>query len=264
MRDARFGRAGSGIATGALVALIACAALAGAVHVAPVAGARLKPSPSPTPTPAPTSITWSGATWSVKTSTGPVGPGPNVFSASNVSVDGDGYLHLRIASPRRGKWTTAEIVGATSFGYGTYTWTLGSRTDALDPNVVLGLFTWSDLADYAHRELDIEFSRWSNASDPTNAQYVVQPWDGTNHLRRFTQPAATTSTHAFTWAAGSIHWESRDAGGNLIDQTTYTGSDVPIPGDERVRLNLWLYQGRGPSDGLPAEVIVRSFSYSAP
>ncbi len=34
----------------------------------------------------PAGIAWSGLTWSIKTSAGPVGPGPNRFERSNVSV----------------------------------------------------------------------------------------------------------------------------------------------------------------------------------
>ena len=142
-------------------------------------------------------ITWGGLTWQVKTSTAAVGPGPNIFDKANVSVDGSGYLHLKIQKNGSNQWTAAEIIGPTTYGYGKYSFFLGSRVDNLDPNVVLGLFTWSDKAAYAHREIDIEFSRWSDATDPTNAQYVVQPFDLANHLVRFTQPTVTTSTHAF-------------------------------------------------------------------
>jgi hypothetical protein len=210
----------------------------------------------------PDKVTWSGATWQVKTSRAAVGPGPNVFDKANVQVDGFGYLHLKIQKNASGTWTTSEIIGPTSFGYGTYTFVLGSRVDTLDPNAVLGLFTWSDKAPYAHRELDIEFARWGNAADPTNAQYVVQPWDGANHLARFTQPSATVSTQRFTWRAGSVSWQSLDASNIVIASYTYTGSDVPVPGDERVHLNFWLFNGAAPTNAQPAEVIVRSFSFA--
>jgi hypothetical protein len=134
--------------------------------------------------------------------------------------------------------------------------------DVLDPNVVLGLFTWSDKAPYAHREIDIEFSRWGNAADRTNAQYVVQPYGSAGHLARFTQPVTATSTHRFTWRPGQISWQSFDASGNQIGSYTYTGSDVPKAGDERVRLNLWLFGGAAPTDGSPAEVVVSSFAFT--
>jgi hypothetical protein len=216
------------------VALLA----ASAITASPVAAAG-KPG-------YPDRVTWSGASWQVKTSRSAVGPGPNIYDKSNVWVDA----------------ACAEIIGSTSFGYGAYTFTLASRVDQLDPNVVLGLFTWSDKAAYAHREVDIEFARWGNSADPTNAQYVVQPHATAGHLNRFTQGASVPSTHSFTWRAGWIDWVSRDAAGAITSQWTYTGSDVPKPGDERVRLNLWLFGGSAPTTGQPAEVVVRSFAFT--
>jgi len=210
----------------------------------------------------PDTIAWSGATWQIKSSRSAVGPGPNVFSAANVSVDASGSLHLRISRNARGTWTSAEIVGPTTYGYGTYNFNLGSRVDAFDPNVVLGLFTWSDRAPYAHREIDIEFARWGNVADPTNGQYVVQPYSTAQHLRRFTQPAVTLSTQRFTWQTGRISWQSLDGSGNAIASYSYAGSDVPKTGDERVRLNLWLYSGAAPTNGTPVEMIVRTFTFA--
>ncbi len=177
-------------------------------------------------------------------------------------VDTFGRLHLRVAKNASGAWTCAAIIGPTSYGYGTYTFTLASRVDTLDPNVVLGLFTWSDKAPYAHREIDIEFARWGNSADTTNAQYVVQPYATAKHLERFTQLARAVSTHSFTWRAGQISWQSLDANGAPIEAYTYTGPDVPKPGDERVRLNLWLFGGAAPTNGTPVEVIVSSFVFT--
>jgi hypothetical protein len=209
----------------------------------------------------PDKVSWNGLTWDIKTSRSAVGPGPNVFKAANVFVVA-GALHLRIAKDAGGTWTCAEIIAPTSFGYGTYTFTIASPVGMLDPNVVLGLFTWSDKALYAHREIDIEFSRWGLASDPTNVQYVVQPYGSAGHMKRFTQPATATSTHRFTWQPGRIDWQSRDASGTEIGSYAYTGSDVPKAGDERVRLNLWLFGGAAPTDGSPSEVVLSSFVFS--
>src|SRR4051812_19512341 len=120
-----------------------------------------------------TVLAFSGYSWVVKASSGKVGPGPNYFSSSanNVWVDNLGRLHLRITK-QGSRWFCAEVVSQASFGYGTYRWYLDSPVDNLDPNVVLGLFTWSDLPDYANREIDIEFSRWGAARN-LNAQFVV-------------------------------------------------------------------------------------------
>jgi hypothetical protein len=207
----------------------------------------------------PTKVQWGGASWQVKTSTSAVGPGPCVFAAANVDVDAADFLHLRIAQGA-GKWTCAEVIGPTSFGYGTYSFVIGTSLDAFDPNVVLGLFTWSDRARYAHREIDIEVAKWGNASDLTNAQFVVQPWDAPNHLVRFSEPGGVRTLQQFTWRKGEITWLATDlSSGGEIASYGYRGSDVPIPGDERVRLNLWLFNGSAPA--APAEVVVESFAF---
>ena len=208
-------------------------------------------------------VSWNGASWQVKTSNAAVGPGPNIFSKANVGVDASGFLHLKIAKDASGRWTTAEVIAPTSLGYGTYTFTVATPLNALDPNVVLGLFTWSDKAPYAHREIDVEASRWGNAADPTNAQFVVQPYNLANHLVRFDATGTVRTLQRFTWRAGSVVFESRQADtGALISAYTYTGADVPKPGDERVHLNLWLFGGAAPSNGLPVEVVVQSFAFA--
>jgi hypothetical protein len=42
----------------------------------------------------------------------------------------------------------------------------------------------------------------------------------------------------------------------------YRGSDVPKPGDERVHLNLWLFGGAAPANGLGVEIVVESFAFA--
>ena len=71
----------------------------------------------------PDRVTWSGGSWQIKTSNAAVGPGPNIFSKANVSVDGSGFLHLKITKDTSGRWTTSEVIAPTSLGYGTYTFT---------------------------------------------------------------------------------------------------------------------------------------------
>lgn len=211
----------------------------------------------------PDRVTWGGASWQVKTSTAAVGPGPNIFSKANVNVDASGFLHLRIAKDAQNRWTTSEVIVPTSQGYGTYAFTVATPLDRLDRNVVLGLFTWSDRAQYAHREIDFEAARWGNAADPTNAQFVVQPYDKPNHLARFTLTNAVRTVQQFTWRAGEVTFVSRrlDTGATVATYV-YRGSDVPKPGDERVRLNLWLYGGSAPSDGQPVEIVVEAFAFA--
>ncbi len=211
----------------------------------------------------PDRVTWSGGSWQIKTSKAAVGPGPNIFSKANVSVDASGFLHLRIAQDASGRWTTAEVIGPTSHGYGVYSWVVGTRLDQLDRNVVLGLFTWSDRPQYAHREIDYEAARWGSATDPTTAQLVVQPYDEPGHLVRFANSDAVRTLQQFTWRAGEVSFVSQRLDtGATVAAYVYRGADAPKPGDERVRLNLWLFGGAPPSDGAPVEVVVESFTFT--
>ena len=119
------------------------------------------------------SIRFSGYDWLVKESVTKVGPGPNAFSAANVAVDQRG-LQLRIAE-LDARWTCAEVIAQGTFGYGTYTWVVASDLTQLDPSVVLGMFTWSDVPDHAHREIDIEFARWGAESAPGACLLYTSP-----------------------------------------------------------------------------------------
>jgi hypothetical protein len=47
-----------------------------------------------------------------------------------------------------------------------------------------------------------------------------------------------------------------------VASCVYRGGDVPKPGDERVRLNLWLCGGALPSNGQPVEIVVESFAFA--
>lgn len=70
-----------------IASVVACAALCAAV-VPGVPGGVAVGAAEP-------SLAFSGRTWTITTSTGLVGPGPNVFAQSNAFVDSSGYLHLR-------------------------------------------------------------------------------------------------------------------------------------------------------------------------
>ena len=210
-----------------------------------------------------------GHEWWVKASTVPVGPGPNYFSDStdNVWVDAGGQLHMKITESD-GIYICAEVVSSESFGYGTYAFSLADRVDDLDPNVVLGLFTWSDDPAYHYREIDIEFSRWGDESND-NAQFVVQPWDTPGNMERFNVgPNDVPSIHSFIWLTESIAFTSVH-GTNLppsdpaetIHMWEYVGSDIPMPGDENARMNLWLMWGNPPLYGEGAEVVISAFTF---
>ena len=219
------------------------------------------PSQARRPNPPPPPLSFGGLQWYVKSSAGKVGPGPNYFSSANAFVDAGGRLHLRIDRDKRRRWQSAEVFASTSLGYGTYRWTVDGDVSDLDPNVVLGLFTWSDDPAQAHREIDVEVASWGSTTDPTNAQFVVQPWDAPDHMVRFTQPAGT-SVFEFTWSAGRVEFRST-VGASIVREWTYTGADVPTPGDEKTHMNLWLMNGSPPVNGQPVEVVLSDFAFCA-
>lgn len=213
-------------------------------------------------------LSFSGYEWYVKSSRNRAGPGPNYFSddPDNVHVDATGRLHLRIIR-REGRWYCAEVVSERSFGYGTYRFFVDTTVDQLDPNVVLGLFTWSDESPFNHREIDIEVSRWGKA-DNKNGQFVVQPYTRPENIVRFEIPARLTgSTHSFTWEPGKIFCRSLKglasdsaAKASVIHEHTFT-QDVPQPGGENARINLWLLAGRPPAGAKNVEIIISKFEY---
>lgn len=211
-------------------------------------------------------VEFAGATWEVKASTvNLAGPGPNYFSydPSDVFVDAQGRLHLRI-SYRNGRWWSTEVINTEPLAYGIYTFTLASRVDQLDPWAVAGLFTWDTGAPQVnYREIDIELSRWGQPAND-NAQFVVQPWSTPGNMHRFdVQLQSTASTHRFEWLPDQVRFASYrgnaspPAAGDLIEAWTYNGADVPPIGGGHVRINLWLAEGHPPAG--PQELIVESF-----
>lgn len=215
-------------------------------------------------------LSFSGYIWRVKTSETLVGPGPNYFSDSseNVWVDELGQLHLRITQ-EGGPWYCPEVVTEKSFGYGTYRFYVASGVDQLNEHVVLGLFTWDDDPAYYHREIDIEISRWGQVTNE-NAQFVVQPYYNDGNMRRFTvQLNGSDLFCSFEWRRESIFFQSGygyndstfSENGFIIESWQYTGQDIPPPGHENARINVWLFNGVPPSDGQEVEVVIRKFEF---
>lgn len=216
-------------------------------------------------------LRFSGYRWTVKQSSAPVGPGPNLFSArpEDVWIDADGRLHLTIVQ-RDGQWHSTEVYTRASLGVGTYIFKTTGPVDRLDPNVVLGLFTWDNDASANHyREIDVEFSRWGNAENPNNAQFVVQPWDTPGNLYPFAAAyTADKGTHAFAWHSRFIRFSSGSghtyppAPSDVVASWSYTNTaSIPPDGPAQARINLWLMQGSAPTDNHSVEIIVDAFEF---
>ena len=200
----------------------------------------------------------------MKTAPVQVDPGPQFFTPNNAFVDSAGQLHLQV-SQCSGSWCAAEIFTTQSVGYGTYQLTLSSSVPTLDHNVTFGMFTWDAQAgDAYNREWDIEFGRWGNASATSDAQYVVQPYNGPNNLVRFAMPPSP-SVHTVTWSPSQVGFASttEQFPATLIDQWQFSSgvSPVPTPGDVHLHLNLYVAAGQGPSQPVPQEVIISGFQF---
>jgi hypothetical protein len=118
-------------------------------------------------------IHFSGMEWQVKNGVG--GPNPNNItqnywsdSPESIWVDDEGRLHLKIRYDD-GVWKCAEIQSNETVKYAEYTWEISNPIDDLDPNVVLGLFLYSDQHDH---EYDIEFSQWGRTSEIQKMPFI--------------------------------------------------------------------------------------------
>lgn len=214
-------------------------------------------------------LEFGGLQWRVKVSGERVGPGPNRFSddLDTVRLDDDG-LHLCLHHAK-GAWMCAEIIARGHFGHGSYLFQFVGPLDRLDPNVVLGMFTWDPgRGAPRNRELDMEVARWGDPSAP-NLNFVVQPGGAGRHHKAALRLAGTHSTYRMRWEPGRVafdalhghHGHDAASPGHTITSWEYRGSRVPTPGEERVRVNLWLRQGRSPLGGEGCEVVLRRFGF---
>jgi hypothetical protein len=211
-------------------------------------------------------IDWDGHTWTVRKGSG--GPGPNRWDPKNAWVDRDGYLHVRIAFDG-GRWSCAELETTDRLGFGTYSWVVDGSIGSLDPNVVLGLFDYPtpDVGGDGTNEIDVEYARWGNASYPPGdftvwpAKHGLKP---RGHAFDFTL-SGSLSTSTFVRSSGAVAFQAVDGGGATLGGWTFAPKDpnrripqAPTP----VHINLWLFEGRPPTDGLPVELVIRSFMFT--
>lgn len=205
-------------------------------------------------------LQFSGIDWLVKDSGYPTGPGPNVFTAGNVTVDAQGRLRLAITPGG-----SAEIIAPWSFGYGAYRVYLDTPVNTLHPNAVFGFFTWDTDTEQSHREIDVEISRWN---DPSNlsAQFVVQPYTTPGNRVRFMAPDEQQTAYEFLWLPDRLtftairgHSFPATPANTVAAWSLQDLFRVPTPGNERLRLNFYRYLGAP----LPAaaEIIVRKVEF---
>lgn len=205
-------------------------------------------------------IDFGGVRWGLRQTSGPVEPGPNTFGnqEDQVWVDELGHAHLTLQK-RGDTWVASEMMAKEDMGYGTYCFTVSGDIGALDPNIVFGFFTWDKSSEDFNREIDIEISRWGAPAGP-DTWFTVQPYDLSGNQHSFFLPKNTSYTFELLWRKDEIVYRLT-SGGVIVEQWRYTGS-IPDPGRARLRINLWLFQGRKPEGAaISYEVVVSDFSY---
>ena len=209
-------------------------------------------------------LKFGGYDWVVRASPSDRG-GMNRYDTANASVDEAGALHLRLTKDAEG-WRSAQIIMNRSLGYGTYSFVVRGA-GRLDPAAVLSFYTL-DLPAYASveanpREWDVDFSRWADPAAP-NARFVVQPAaDEARNVHKFTAPD-DVMTVTVRWEAGRAAFKAARGtapGGAVVAEHVFTSS-VPVPGEERFRINLYDFQ-RGPQRVQQgAEIVVERFTFT--
>lgn len=202
-------------------------------------------------------LEFAGRTWRVK-GPGFYAPGPNLFcdTPACIWVDAAGRLHVTIQTVG-GSWSSTEVALEEALGYGDYVFTTVGRLDTLDPHAVLGLFLWQygpcyDPADgwwNPYDEIDVEFSRWGDATNGIG-QFVAQPWDYPGNLNRFDAAFGDgeLASHAFRWLPDRVEFRSWRGGPGeespaaMIHEWTYAGPHIPRPEQPRVHVNLWQFE----------------------
>ena len=240
---------------------------------------------------------WSKYTVEVKESSALCGPGNNLFSTNTVALNSGDALTMSYKKVGS-NWEASEVRvllpdSAAKFTYGTYSFSVSSvsvidTTDSsivskiLPENLVLGLFTWDDTERYdihenMNHEVDIEISRWSNASD-ADIQFLVQPVEAPSRYRFYSGADHSSldpggHTYAFTWNPGQIDWTSTAGGGQTHMYATQTSilngvQDYVqcLPANMEVRINLWNSNGpvapSGLGDNFKVEVTIDNFTYT--
>jgi hypothetical protein len=247
-------------------------------------------------------FTWMGFWWETMNwgTAGNAGPAP---AAANLAVNAAGQLVLTFANGLGAEADSARgdkgITGNTStWGYGTYTWVIGSDLSTLPQPIVLGLFTfWSTGkgGPGGQKEIDIEMGPMGIASAPSFCQlgfYQDTEAAITAGVPQFhtlvpgSQVAAKSSpqtTVQFTWLPDSITWNVwygtdttktpdytltmtqgqaytyvQPFGGNTFSGTV----EIPATGNQQVIMNVW--SATTPVYSGDFSVIIESFTYAQP
>ena len=222
----------------------------GAIRAVAIAEGQMLPHPEPK------LLHFSGYKWAVRQT--PLGAGAG-YEDRNVSVDEEGFLHLRISRNGAG-WTSSEVELTRSLGYGSYRFVVRD-TSRFEPAVVLAMSVADETG--PNREMDIEISRWGESAG-RNAQYVIQPYFIPANVVRFVAPPGRLA-HSFVWQPGKVTFSTGENTGArrnapIVATHAFT-SGIPSPASEAVRLNFYpFYSQRNPLQR-DVEVVIEKFEF---
>ena len=208
-------------------------------------------------------IKFSGYDWTVRTIAGDRGGMNRPYDGDNAWVDPEGALHLRIKK-KGNKWSCAEVVLSRSLGYGTYIVTVRD-TSQLDPAAVLSLNTFDDWGgEQNYREMDVEMSRWGDATNKKNAQFALQPFYVPGNVAPFSAPAGVL-THSFLWEPGrlkfvTVRGKSMHEGAPVVSEHVFT-SGVPSSGHEKMQFLFYVVASDKNPMQKDNEVVLEKFEY---
>jgi len=204
-------------------------------------------------------LQFSGYQWEVRRTASNRDSSWNLYDPANAWTDERGFLHLRI-SKQQGHWVSSDVKLSRSLGYGSYRFVV-EDVSRLEPAAVFGMFTWDDFG--PPREMDIEISRWGEP-ETKNAQFVVQPWVVSANAVRFTTPPGTL-TYWINWERGRVSFKtvrgsSSSQETRAVAEHAFT-SGVPVAGNERIRINLYVYENNRHPMQQESEVVLEKFEY---
>lgn len=218
-------------------------------------------------------LNWKGHSWKV-TKGGMAGVVPG--NPANVTIDKNGYVHLRIVN-RNGKWSASELFTTDNLGFGTYQWVVEGNIYYMDKSTVLGLFTYGpahNIGVDGENEIDIEFSQWNKTCGGCNADFTVYPSTGNRQPGgapswedNFHVTGGTLTTARMEWASGKITFtimrgvQPIGTTADVLKTESYSSNSTNIPQDASpVGINLWSFEKIPAKD---QSVIVRNFEFVA-
>lgn len=179
----------------------------------------------------------------------------NTYNPNYVSVDANGWLHLKQHANSDSCVFTYDVEG-----YGTYSYVLANGIQYIDKNAVIGMFAYrSNLTSSQEwQESDIEQSKWGNEQG-TNFDFVVQP-NSANQKNYFTMPyGSSDTTFVIDWEHNFQQYFILDtASGNVLKSwnVTATRDATGVFGC----IDIWHYLS---ATTLDTNIIIKSYSYQA-